>query len=102
QPTPPLAAVQPTPPPERHEIRRPLLPAILTPGSDEWMRAQIAMIICGLLAALLALIVAPRASTMTIAAIDSEPARCLVLGIFGLGALALINVINAELNATVI
>src|SRR5687768_17200568 len=46
----------------------------------EWVAAQVFLVICGMLAALIALALAPRTTTLAVAAIDSEPARAAVVG----------------------
>ena len=62
-----------------------------------WLEAQIFFIVIGLLITLFALVVAPRASTLAVAAIDSEPIRCLILGLVGMWGLMVINAVNEAL-----
>ncbi len=68
----------------------------------DWLTAQVFFVIIGSLFALLFLVVAPRASTLAVAAIDYEPLRCFILGIVGLGALAVVGWVNQILFSTVI
>jgi hypothetical protein len=71
-------------------------------GYEEWVGAQVLFVLAGMLAALLALAVAPRASTMALRAINTEPARCLALGTAGAIGLTLLNGVNSALFATII
>jgi len=68
----------------------------------EWVAAQVFLVICGLLAALIALALVPKTTTLAVAAIDSEPARAAVVGFMGLSALGVINFINSILFGTII
>lgn len=67
-----------------------------------WLEAQIFFIVMGLLLTLFVLVVAPRASTLAVAAIDAEPLRCLILGLVGMWGLMVINAVNEALFRIVI
>jgi hypothetical protein len=62
--------------------------------------AQFPMLGFGLLAALLAMVIAPRASRIVVRTAEAEPARCLIVGIAGLILLFLLNIINGWLCHT--
>jgi len=101
-----VAAASPEPPatPEPRdapEAPRPL-PLRHGPGFGEWVAAQVFVVLFGLLFALLALTLAPRATTLAAAILDSEPIRCLVVGAMGLAGLGVLNVVNGLLFYTVI
>src|SRR6185436_3344309 len=68
----------------------------------DWLAAQVFFVIIGMLFALLALVLAPKATSLAVAAIDYEPLRCFVLGIVGLGAMAVVGWVNEILFSTVI
>ena len=68
----------------------------------DWVAAQIFLVVCGLIAALIALALVPRTTTLAVAAIDSEPARAAVVGFIGLTALGVVNALNGALFGTVI
>ena len=68
----------------------------------EWVAAQIFLVVCGMLAALIALALAPKTTTLAVVAIDSEPARAAVVGFLGLAALGVVNFINGALFGTII
>ncbi len=91
-PAEPEAPEQTPPPPARHHH--------FTYGN--WVEGQLFGIICGLLLTLFVLVVAPRACSMTVAAIDYEPVRCLVVGLLGLAGIALFSAINGFLFYTVV
>ncbi len=68
----------------------------------DWLMALLFLVLAGCVASLLALVVAPRASMMAVAAIESEPARCLIVGFLGMLGLTLIGAVNEELNRTIV
>src|SRR5207244_20126 len=87
--TPRPAAVQPSHP--HHD-----------PGWGEWVGSQLFFVACGFIFALLALIIAPSASVVAVRAIDSEPLRCLIVGVVGAALLGIANAVNVALVHTII
>src|SRR5262249_15376672 len=76
---------------------RPAEPEHHRPGPGDWLEAQLFFIFWGLLATMIALVICPRASLMTAAAIENEPMRCAAVGAVGLLAIGLFNVLNTIL-----
>jgi hypothetical protein len=60
-----------------------------------WVGAQIALLLFGLLGAMILLIAAPRAAQESAARVSLEPARCLVVGIVAMLAGLLVVALNA-------
>lgn len=54
---------------------------------EDWAGGQLALMLLGGLAGVLALIVAPRATERTGESLTQEPGRCLVVGVLGSGAM---------------
>ena len=57
--------------------------------NQSWAGGQFALLLAGLLASLIALVVAPRATEHTGEGLAKEPARCLVVGVVGAAAMTL-------------
>ena len=68
----------------------------------DWVAAQIFFVIFGLLAALIALALAPKTTTLAVAAIDTEPARAAVVGFLGLALLGIVSTVNRALFGTIV
>ena len=102
--TSPVEIVAPTAPPEPQRLNAPTpeRPAEAEhrrpqPGPGDWISAQLFFIIWGLIATMIALVICPRASLMTVATIENEPMRCAAVGTVGLLAIGLFNVLNTVL-----
>jgi hypothetical protein len=100
-----IAELPPAPEEPAEAADAPSIPSVahvFHTSERDWLAAQVFFVIIGSLFALLFLVVAPRASTLAVAAIDYEPLRCFILGIVGLGALAVVGWMNEILFSTVI
>jgi hypothetical protein len=58
--------------------------------NQSWAGGQFALLLMGLLASLIALVVAPRAAEHTGEGLAQEPGRCLVVGVMGAAAMTLV------------
>ncbi len=66
----------------------------------DWIGAQLALLVLGLLAGAVARIAAPRAANRAAATVGAQPGRCLLVGAASVVGLGVISLINAGVMAT--